>query len=165
MDRQDKKALFEAKKSRGLIPLIALGLVLVATAAMAWMVWGGSGSAGAVQAVDGRIAIPVTEFNDGKAHFYVYRSGGTDIRFFVLQSRDGVVRAALDTCDVCYKEKQGYRQENDFMVCNNCDQQFQADKINEIRGGCNPVPLERSVADGQLLIAETELAAGIRYFQ
>ena len=35
MERQDKKAMFDKKNRRGLVPLVALGLVLVATAAAA----------------------------------------------------------------------------------------------------------------------------------
>ena len=30
------------------------------------------------------------------------------------------------------------------MVCNNCGQKFSSDLINEIKGGCNPAPLERT---------------------
>ncbi|MBE0598395.1 MAG: DUF2318 domain-containing protein [Desulfuromonadales bacterium] len=165
MERQDKKAQFEEKKRSGLIPLLALGLVLVATAATAWVLWGGSGSAREVRAVNGQISIPLTEVSDGKAHFFTYRSGSTNVGFFVLKSGDGVVRAALDTCDVCYKDKKGYRQEGEFMICNNCDQQFRSDRINEIRGGCNPVPLERTIAGDRLLLSEAELVGGTRYFQ
>ena len=118
-----------------------------------------------MQAVNGQISIPLADVSDGKARFFTYRSGGTEVKFFVLKSRDGIVRAALDTCDVCYRDKKGYRQEGDFMICNNCDQQFRSDRINEISGGCNPVPLQRTVAGDRLIIPEAELAGGVRYFQ
>ena len=30
------------------------------------------------------------------------------------------------------------------MVCLNCDQRFPTDKVNVVKGGCNPAPLKRS---------------------
>jgi uncharacterized membrane protein len=87
------------------------------------------------------IKIPVSDVNDGDAHYYSYNSDGVKIRYFLLESNDGTIRAAFDTCDVCYSAKKGYRQEGDQMVCNNCGQRFDSNKINVEKGGCNPAPL------------------------
>jgi uncharacterized membrane protein len=106
----------------------------------------------------------VAPLSDGQARFYRFDLGNGSVDFFLIQSRDGVVRAALDTCDVCYQARKGYRQEGEFMVCNNCDQQFRADLVNEVKGGCNPAPLMRQVQDGQVTITVAELEAGRRYF-
>ncbi|MFA5517109.1 MAG: DUF2318 domain-containing protein [Desulfuromonadales bacterium] len=165
MDRQEKQAQFAAPpKKRGIAwPLIALAVVLAGAAG--WLVFGSMVSAGEVTASGGRIAIPAATLDDGKARFFTYRHDGTAIRFFLLKSHDGVIRAALDTCDVCYREKKGYRQEGDEMVCNNCNQRFPSDQINEIKGGCNPAPIERDIAGGQVLLSEAELRQGKRYFQ
>jgi uncharacterized membrane protein len=51
------------------------------------------------------------------------------------------------------------------MVCNNCDQRFRTDRINEVKGGCNPAPLERTVAGDRVVIAEADIAKGAWYFQ
>ncbi|AJF07921.1 hypothetical protein GSUB_05305 [Geoalkalibacter subterraneus] len=117
-----------------------------------------------VQAQNGRIEIPVIEVNDGKAHFFSYRAATGPVDFFVLRSHDGVIRAAFDACDVCYREKRGYFQEGDVMVCRNCGQKFSSDRINEVKGGCNPAPIDRQVSNGTLIIAAADLAAGARYF-
>ncbi len=111
------------------------------------------------------MTIPLAEVNDGKAHFYRYVKEGDQVDFFLLKSTDGMLRAAFDTCDVCFREKKGYRQEGDFMVCNNCNQQFRSDLINEIKGGCNPAPLNRSLAGDKVVIAEADLAGGGFYFR
>jgi len=110
------------------------------------------------------VRIPVNNVNDGKAHYYYYYSGGTKVNFFVLKSSDGIVRAAFDACDVCFSEKKGYAQKGDFMVCNNCGQQFASVKINEEKGGCNPAPLDRTVDDSNLIIKTTDLDNGKRFF-
>lgn len=113
----------------------------------------------------GDIALDAATLDDGQARFYRYTSQtGREIRFFVMMSRDGVVRAAFDTCDVCYRERKGYRQAGDAMVCNNCGQSFPSDRINELRGGCNPAPLERNLVGGQVILRAAALEQGNPYF-
>lgn len=114
---------------------------------------------------DNDIRIPISEVNDGTAHFYTYNSNGVSVRYFVLKSSDGVIRAAFDTCDVCYDAKKGYRQEGDEMVCNNCNNRFASVKINEEKGGCNPAPLTRTIDGDDLVIKTTDIDAGRWYFQ
>lgn len=121
-----------------------------------WNIW--SNGAREIVPVSGRIEIPVNEVNDGKAHhFKVKADDGITVTFFILKSRDGVIRAAVDACDVCFKSGKGYVQDGDFMVCTNCGQRFASNMINVIRGGCNPAPLERQVENGKLVIAMSEI--------
>lgn len=123
--------------------------------------------------------IPVSEINEGKAHFYKYDSiTGKVIRFFVLKSRDGIFRAAFDACDVCFEAKKGYMQEGDYMICNNCGRKFESTRINIEQGGCNPAPLARTMEDakhntvplksgaedGYLVIKKSDIEGGARYF-
>lgn len=110
------------------------------------------------------IKIPLSEVNDGIAHFYDYNSNGVKIRYFVLKSSDGVMRAAFDTCDVCYDAKRGYHQEGDEMVCNNCGQRFASVRINEEKGGCNPAPLDRTIDGNDLVIKIDDIENGRWYF-
>jgi uncharacterized membrane protein len=111
------------------------------------------------------VTIPVSQFANGKAHFFSYTQGEVSIDFFAVKSGDGVLRAAFDACDVCYRDKKGYRQEGDEMVCINCGQRFSTDRINEVKGGCNPAPLTRVVAGDYLVIHESDLRLGARYFE
>ena len=74
------------------------------------------------------------------------------------------VRAAMDACTVCYRQRLGYRQEGDQMVCNKCGQAFASNRINEVTGGCNPIPLAREVAGRQVIVRTTVLeTAAIHY--
>lgn len=106
----------------------------------------------------------LSTFDDYKAHYYTYAHEGRLIKFFILKSSDGVVRAAFDACDICYEAKKGYRQDGNDMICNECDRHFPANKINEVQGGCNPVPLRRTIDGERLVIDVTDIAAGQRYF-
>lgn len=168
-ERQEKRAQFNAKKSTGkklLIPMIVL--VLGAVAAGSWLFIGQQslGSHTMIQAgQDGMISFAATDFTDGKARFYRFNGQSGPIDFFVVRSQDGVIRAAFDTCDVCYRERKGYRQEGNDMVCNNCDQHFRTDLVNVVKGGCNPAPLNRQEAGNMIVIAVNDLELGSGYFK
>jgi uncharacterized membrane protein len=121
------------------------------------------GGAKAVAAAEG-VSVPLSELS-GKARFYEYKAAsGKTVRFFAMRSSDGVYRAALDACDVCFHAKKGYTQEGEDMVCNNCGMHFPSAKINEVKGGCNPVGLERKVEGDRLSVGAKELEAGVSYF-
>lgn len=155
-------------------PLPAPGhaVLLAAVAALAVLLFslaqhahaGFFGGPAEVKASAGSVSIPVSQVSDGKAHFYRFKTGGKDVKFFVVKSRDGVVRTALDACDVCYQAKKGYTQEGDYMVCNNCGQKFHTARVMEVKGGCNPSPLPRVVNGANVVIREADLVAGAKYF-
>lgn len=112
-----------------------------------------------------QIQIPLSEVSSGQAKFYEYKtSNGRPVRFFVMKSSDGVYRAAADACVVCYRERKGYRQEGDDMVCNNCRKHFPSALVNEVTGGCNPDGIPRSIQGDKLLIATSDLEARTEMF-
>jgi uncharacterized membrane protein len=169
--REQKRAQFEKPRSRTGLHLALAGIALVAVVAVALVVAMGRGdqsapvAASPVAAGGADVAIPLADLADGQARFYTYDAGGVEVRYFVMQSKDGEYRAAFDACDVCYAARKGYSQQGGVMVCNNCGQQFDSTQINDVRGGCNPSPIERSV-DGRDLVLETaDLRAGVKYFQ
>ncbi len=123
------------------------------------------GIATAVAAAGADVRLDAAQFDDGKARFFTYTTAAKQtLKFFVLKSADGVIRAAFDTCDVCYRARKGYRQAGDTMVCNNCGQVFRSVDINVLHGGCNPVPLDRTVQGGQVVLTAAALQAGAFYF-
>ena len=129
---------------------------------------GGKGvlSGGQLTPTNGQLKIPVAGINDGKAHhFQVKADDGTMVTFFVLKSADGVIRAAIDACDVCYRSGLGYYQDGDFMVCKNCGQRFASNKINVIKGGCNPAPLNRTIVGDNLVINMTDIGMNSWYMK
>ena len=166
----DKKAAVTGSSksnSKSKSTFMGLGIALAIIAVAGFIVFGGGSSGGfaTVSAEAGIVKIPVGQVSDQMAHYYTYKaSDGKPINFFVLKSSDGIIRAAFDACDVCYREKKGYRQEGDVMVCNNCGQRFPSTKINVLKGGCNPAPLGRTVQGDTLVIKATDLEQGGWYF-
>ena len=111
------------------------------------------------------VTYPVKTFQDGKARFYGFKTpAGITIKYFIIQSSDGVIRAAFDACDVCWPEGKGYEQEGDYMVCRNCGKRFASIKVNEVKGGCNPAPLNRQVIGDLTVIKVQDILEGKQYF-
>jgi uncharacterized membrane protein len=110
------------------------------------------------------VAFPLSLFEDGKARHFEHTDGEFTIRYFILKSSDGVIRAAFDACDVCWPAGKGYYQEGDYMVCRNCGRRFASVRVNEVKGGCNPAPLNRSVQNGKLVIQVKDILEGQQYF-
>ena len=114
----------------------------------------------------GEFVYNASDFADGRAKYYAYKTPeGLNIRYFLLKSSDGVIRAAFDSCDTCWAAGKGYRQEGDFMVCNNCGLRFASVKINEVKGGCNPAPLSRSASGDKIIVKVKDIVEqGSFYF-
>ena len=113
---------------------------------------------------NGSLSIPVQDISDGKAHYFETKAkDGIMTKFFVIKSQDGIIRAAIDSCDVCYKSGKGYVQQGDVMVCTNCGRRFATDRINEVKGGCNPAPLLRKIEGGNLVVSMKDINANSWY--
>ena len=111
------------------------------------------------------VIYPVKSFQNGDARFYSYPAGnGVTIKYFVLKSSDGVIRAAFDACDVCWREGKGYTQKRDAMICNNCGRSFASVRINEVQGGCNPAPLVRVIRGESVVLNVKDILEGRKYF-
>ena len=168
--REEKRAQFEEPRRKTTLHIVLAGVALLIVAGVAFAYvstrgGGGTETATAQPAAGGDVSIALADVNDGKAHFYSYDAGGTQVKYFVLKSSDGKVRAAFDACDVCYAQKKGYHQEGDEMVCNNCGRRFPSTKINEVEGGCNPSPVDRTIKGDSLVLKTADLQAGVQYFQ
>ncbi len=162
-----KKAAVLGTDRKNRLPLVVaiLACALVAGAACVIFLRGSGGETPSVVASTDRVTYPAGNFQDGKARFFQVKTAeGKAVKFFVLRSSDGVIRAAFDACDVCWRSGLGYSQEGDSMVCRNCGQRFSSVKVNEVKGGCNPAPLRRSMEGSQVVIMVKDILEGGPYF-
>jgi uncharacterized membrane protein len=111
-----------------------------------------------------QITYPANLFEDGNARHFAYRAENITVKYFILKSSDGVIRAAFDACDVCWKAGKGYFQAGDNMICKNCGRKFASVLVNEVKGGCNPAPLNRSVENGNVIIRTDDILDGKPFF-
>ena len=113
------------------------------------------------------IKIHISEISD-KARWYEYEKDGIKIKFFVVKASDGSIKTAFDACDICYKNKMGYRQEGDYIVCNNCGNKYLIDDLgikNIKSGGCLPGFLPNIVKDDNVLIKKSDIEKGVWRFK
>ncbi|MDZ4165410.1 MAG: DUF2318 domain-containing protein [Smithellaceae bacterium] len=142
---------------------ISAAVVVLALAGITFSMWGVKDAAAAGPAAE--VIYPLKTFQDGKARFYNFPAGnGITIKYFVLRSSDGVIRAAFDACDVCWQEGKGYVQKGDFMVCTNCGRRFASVRVNEVQGGCNPAPLNREIRGDKVILQVKDIQQGEKYF-
>ena len=109
--------------------------------------------------IDSSISISLSEITDN-ARWYEYDFERKEIRFFAVRAGDGSVKTAFDACDVCYTSKKGYRQEEDYMVCNNCGNRYPINGLgteNKIPGGCWPGHLSNVVEGDNVIIKKSDL--------
>ena len=165
-----KKAAVLGTEKKSRMPLFVglVGVILIAAAAVIYLnLSGGNPSAIAsapAAAGSTSVSFPASLFEDGKARHFEHVDGKHTIRYFILKSSDGIVRAAFDACDVCWPAGKGYYQEGDYMVCRNCGRRFASVLVNEVKGGCNPAPLNRSLDNDKLVIQVKDILDGRQYF-
>ncbi len=165
-----KKAAVLGTESKSRLPLLfaVIGAVLLAGGAIFYVFQGGSAvtaTASAPATAGGTfVSFPISLFDDGKARHFEHVDGNMTIRYFILKSSDGVIRAAFDACDVCWPAGKGYYQDGDVMVCRNCGRRFASVLVNEVKGGCNPAPLKRSLENDKLIIQVKDIQQGRQYF-
>ncbi|HWR37312.1 MAG TPA: DUF2318 domain-containing protein [Clostridia bacterium] len=162
-NRTDKREQFSSttsSKSRWLA--LSIGAA-IAIALIAYVVLAGPASSASstpkVTAQNGIVRIPLAQIGPTASFFEYQTEKNTNVRFFVMKSSDGVYRAAADACEVCYRDKQGYQQQGDDMVCRKCGQHFASKDVNEVTGGCNPSAIHRTIQGDSLLIAAADLEA------
>lgn len=169
--RQAKKDAVLGAKKTGRLPLIVALVcsVLIVGGGIYYVSYDRSATAPVAASFSSentvsQVAFPASLFEDGKARHFEHVSGNLTIKYFILKSSDGIVRAAFDACDVCWKAGKGYYQEGDNMVCRNCGRRFASVKVNEVQGGCNPAPLNRKVENGKVIIEVKDILDGAQYF-
>jgi uncharacterized membrane protein len=105
------------------------------------------------------VNIPLSDITSN-AKWYEYDSEGSEVRFFVVEDKDGTIKTAFDACDVCYRYKKGYRQEGEYMVCNNCGNRYPLSGLgteNKNPGGCWPGYLPNIIKGDNVVIKKSDL--------
>ena len=82
------------------------------------------------------LAIPIADLSQ-TASFYKADLDGTEVELVALKDSKGNLRTAFNACQVCYSSGRGYyRQEGEYLVCQNCGNSFTIDQVGIASGGC-----------------------------
>lgn len=111
------------------------------------------------------VKIPLKDVNDGRVHYFSFKSSGKYINFFVRMDGAGKLHTCFDGCFTCYKNKKGYRTEGTDIVCNECETKFRlADEVWKDVGGCAPITLQSTIQGDVLKINAADLGRGEKLF-
>ena len=115
----------------------------------------------AVTLVGSQVTLPTADINDDKLHrFGVHiddgHGGTAEIRFLLYKKPDGTVISVADACSICGPV--GFYVGSQGITCKMCASPLNAASMGQ-PGGCNPIPLKSSTADGQITIAAADLRA------
>lgn len=172
--REHKKEQFSkpvGRSSSRAMGLIILGLLAV----IAYLVVGRvredptapTVSAQSIQVDPGNdeVRIPLSELNSSQAKFFeATLANKTATRFFVIRTSDGIYRAALDACQVCFGAHKGYYQDGNVLVCKKCGRRFPISSIGYGTTGCHPMGLTATVDGDGIEIKTSQLTSGSQYF-
>jgi len=104
-----------------------------------------------VQAQAGFVEIALDQIEDGHLHRYAYRAtDGTTVRVIIIKKGGSSYGVGLDACEVCGPT--GYYEKDGQVICKLCNVMMNKATIG-MPGGCNPVPVESSIENGQIRIS------------
>jgi GNAT superfamily N-acetyltransferase len=103
-----------------------------------------------VIAKKGEVAI-----EDGRLHKYLFKSGASEVRFFILLTPAGKLTVDLDACAICKPD--GYGQAEGTVLCYYCKTLIPLETVG-LPGGCNPVPVPFTVKKDGVHIDSLTLA-------
>jgi len=115
-----------------------------------------------VSFVNGQVAIPLSQVQDGDLHFFQAKENGVEVRFWLYQKPDGKIATVLDACEICGSV--GFYKGTTGVVCKNCAAPINPQSVG-MAGGCNPIPLQAETTSEAIIIKEVDVAAGSRMFQ
>jgi high-affinity iron transporter len=112
--------------------------------------------------VNGQVSIPLEQISGGDLHRFSARENGVQIRFWLYQKPDGKIATVFDACQICGGV--GFYKGPNGVVCKNCAAPINPQSVGAA-GGCNPIPLNATIASDSVIIQEADIAAGARVFQ
>jgi high-affinity iron transporter len=118
-------------------------------------------AASPVTLVGQRVTVPTSEITDEKLHRYgVHVDDGNghspEVRFLLFKKPDGNIVSVADACTICGPV--GFYMGSQGIICKMCASPLNAASMGQ-PGGCNPIPLHSTNANGQITIAAADLKA------
>ncbi len=100
---------------------------------------------------DGKVMVPLEQVSDGHLHRFAYTTpDNITVRFIVIKKpNSSAFGVGLDACDICGET--GYYERDDQIVCKLCDVVMNINTIG-FKGGCNPIVIDYTVADGYIQV-------------
>ena len=114
-----------------------------------------------VTLVGDQVTVPAAEITDDQLHrFGVHVDDGKghspEVRFLLFKKPDGKIVSVADACNICGPV--GFYMGSQGIICKMCASPLVPSSMGQ-PGGCNPIPLKSTQANGQITIAASDLKA------
>jgi FTR1 family protein len=114
-----------------------------------------------VTLVGEQVTVPASQIADDKLHRYgVHVDDGQghspEVRFLLYKKPDGKIVSVADACSICGPV--GFYIGSQGITCKMCASPLNPASMGQ-PGGCNPIPLPSTQANGQIAIAASDLKA------
>ena len=107
--------------------------------------------------IGANIVIDMSSLELEVPNFYTYQFQGKKVNFFVIKLDDKTL-SFLDACASCYPHKQGFRCEENAVICRYCNVRYPLSKLEKGIGNCYPIKIEGRMENGKYLISADTLA-------
>ncbi len=95
--------------------------------------------------------IPLDLLADTHLHRFEYQAkDGNKVRFIAIEKSENNYAVCLDACEICGAS--GYFERGDVIVCKLCDVVMNRGTIG-FAGGCNPIPIDFVIENGEIHVA------------
>lgn len=108
------------------------------------------------------VVVGLDAISDAHLHRFEYQtSSGTTVRFIAIQKAGTSFGVGLDACEICGPS--GYYEEDGQVICKLCGVAMNIATIG-FKGGCNPIPIDYTIANGELSVPIHVLEASADVF-
>ena len=140
--------------------------VFTAFCLLVLMACAGAAGQAAVQAwsFDAAGNLAVLEDQVGQEPIFIpFASQGTAMEIIAVRGKDGKVRVAFNTCNVCNgSPKAFFTFEKCKFICQNCKNAFPAEMVGEEVGGCAPMAIPGAMRRGGSIMIPRESISAYR---
>lgn len=118
-----------------------------------------------VTAEHGAVRIARARVDDGRVHFFTYRTATTNVNFLVRRDAHGTLHTHLDACYSCYRYHRGFIVNDGALLCVACRYAYAlADEEWDYIGACAPIAIHCRTTPDTVVIQEKLLERAARYF-
>ncbi|MCB1057908.1 MAG: DUF2318 domain-containing protein [Acidobacteria bacterium] len=114
---------------------------------------------------DGVVRLDLHDLEPLEVRFYRFLNGANqEVEFLVGRDESGVVQVGFNANNSHYKARRGFSAQNGWIIDNKCETASRLSTINRGGGGCRPLPLAHRMEGDVLVLRESDILEGWRFF-